>query len=176
MAQDSMNNDRVYRGAVSFAGTVSLPSSSVSNTNIVAGSSGNRITADKVVHQQVKSGELYGPTTTIAALTKDGVHRAYGSGTLVEFAAWIQVAADDASRTVTVDLQKSTSGGAYATVLSSTIGFTNASTVRVALTGTISSTSYVAGDTFRVVVSVAGGSGNQATGLSYALTLTENPA
>lgn len=175
MAQARFESDLHVTGTIS-AGVIQLPASSVGNADIEAAAG---IAASKVVHQapgaQGAAVELFGPTTAVTALTKT-LGMAYASGTLVAFTAWIEVVATGADRTVTVDLQKSTGAGAYATVLSATAGFTNASAVRTAVSGTISTTPYVAGDIFRAVVTVAGAAGNQATGLSVRLMLQENPA
>ena len=84
--------------------------------------------------------------------------------------------ATGADRTVTVDLQKSTAGGAFSTVLSSTIGFTNASVLRTPVSGTINSPAYSALDEFRVVVSVAGSASAQATGLIVRAVFSEMPS
>jgi hypothetical protein len=119
--------------------------------------------------------ELYGPTTTVAALTK-WLYTAYGSvGEIVTAQAFIAVVASGADRTITVDIQKSTAGGAFATVMAATVGFTNASTVRTAVTGTFSDTSLVPGDVLRAVVTVAGAAGAQAQGLFITLTIRERP-
>jgi hypothetical protein len=135
------------------------------------------ISGSKVVHQNPGSStanELFGPTTTVTALTKTlGVARA--SGTIKDFSAWIEVVASGADRTITVDLQKSTGGGAYATVCSATIGFTNVSTVRSLVAASLSTATFVSGDIFRAVVTVAGAAGAQATGLSVSFLTEENP-
>lgn len=119
-------------------------------------------------------GELFASATTITALTKEVYVVKGANGTLLGFtAAIIGTIATGADRTVTVDLHKSTGAAAFATVLSATIGFTNASVLRTAASGTFSSTSLVAGDLLRVVVTVAGAAGNQALGLVCSLQLRE---
>lgn len=168
----------VYIGTLS-CGSFTPPAASVSNAAIAAGSSGNYVAAEKLEHMAPGgmggSIELYGPTTAVAALTKT-LGMAKGAGDIVSFGAWIEVVATGADRTITVDLHRSTGGGAYATVLSATVGFTNGSTVRSLVSGTLSSTTFAAGDIFRVVVTVAGAAGAQATGLSVYLGLHEEPA
>lgn len=78
-------------------------------------------------------------------------------------------------RTVNVDLQKSTGGGAFATILSATIQFTSADTIRTVKAGSLSSTSLVAGDLLQIVVTVAGAAGNQAQGLTVMVDIQEAP-
>ena len=90
-------------------------------------------------------------------------------------AAITETIATGADRTVTLDLQKSTGGGAFATVLSSTIVFNNGSTLYTVSTGTISSNAVQAGDILVLTVTVAGSAGNQALGLVVSVTLAETP-
>ena len=173
MATTVQQNDYHVAGALSAASFT--PPASCITDNAVAANAG--VQATKLIHQNPGVPdclELFGPTTTVTALTKT-LGMAHASGTLVAFGAWIEVVASGADRTITVDLQKSTGGGAYATVLSATAGFTNGSTVRSLVSGTLSSTSYVAGDIFRIVVTVAGAAGAQATGLSAKLIVRESP-
>ncbi len=135
------------------------------------------IEASKFVRHQSMDVELFGPATTVTALTKD-VHIVRGAnGTLVGLQATINgTIATGADRTVTVDLQKSTGAGAFATVCSSTIGFTNASALRTAGSAVFSSTALVAGDMLRIIVTVAGSASAQALGLFATLTYEEEYA
>lgn len=153
---------------------IDFPSRSIADSLI---SDSAAIAAGKVIRHQAIDNELYGPSTTVAALTKD-VHIVRGAtGTLVGFEAAIcGTIATGADRTVTVDLQKSTGAGAFATVCSSTIGFTNASVLRTPVAAVFSSTGLVDGDILRIVVSVAGSAGNQASGLLTTLTMAETYA
>lgn len=119
-------------------------------------------------------GELFAAASTVTALTKDVYVVTGANGKLLGFTAAINgTIATGADRTVTVDLHKSTGAGAFATVLSSTIGFTNSSSLRTAVSGVFSSTSLVAGDCLRVIVTVAGSAGNQALGLVCSIQMRE---
>lgn len=167
--------NHVVEGAL-ICTTISMATASIADGQISATSS-SPISGSKVGQENPPSAcgiELFGPTTTITDLTKT-IGMAQAAGTLMSFRAWIEVLATDPSRTVTVDLHKSTGGGAYATALSATIGFTTSSTVRVAVTGAFTSSTFVSGDIFRIVVTVAGGAGNQAQGLTANLVVKENP-
>ena len=115
------------------------------------------------------------PGTPIVAKTKDlRIMRA--SGAVLDIDAVLTGAlADDASRHVTIDLQKSTGGGAFATMLTGVIDLTMSATLRVATGGTLASTALAAGDVLRAVTAVSGGSGNQAQGLQITVTVSENP-
>ena len=109
--------------------TFTAPAGAIRNVDVLGNA---QIAASKL--QQQGTGiwsaiQLFEPATAVASVNRT-LGMAYASGTLAEFAAWIEVVATGADRTITVDLQKSTGGGAYATVLSATIGFTNGSAVR----------------------------------------------
>lgn len=157
------------------AQTFTPPSASVVNASIAAGSAGSYIDRTKVSQGFTVGGELYGPTTSVAALTK-WVHIVRGAtGSVVSVESAIAVVATGADRTITVDLQKSTGAGAFATILSATMGFTNGSSVRTPVAGTISSASLVDGDILQIVVTVAGAAGNQATGLTTVVNIQEDP-
>lgn len=119
--------------------------------------------------------ELAEEATAIVAITKWLAALKY-AGSIVAIEAFIAVQATDASRTVTVDLHKSTGAGAFATILSATIGFTNVSAVRTAVAGTPSTATLAAGDILKAVVTVAGGVGTQAKGLTLRLIVDEHPS
>lgn len=149
---------------------VDVPNGQVTNNMIVG-----PIDASKLYRHQSWDKELFGPAASVTALTTDA-HIVRGTaGLLVGFQGAICGAiATGADRTVTVDLQKSTGAGAFATVLSGTIGFTNASVLRTPVSGVISSSALVAGDILRVIVTVAGSASAQATGLVVTLTYAES--
>lgn len=132
------------------------------------------LAARKHVRHQSIDLELFGPSTTVTALTKD-IHIVRGAtGTLVGLQATINgTIATGTDRTVTVDLHKSTGGGAFATALSSTIEFDDASTLRTAVAAVFSNTSLVAGDMLRLVITVAGSDAAQAVGLFVGLVFEE---
>lgn len=136
--------------------------------------SGAGIQAEKVV-QQYTIGKLLttDDVTAIAATTKTLLIVKGLTGTVMGFEAVIQTTATGADRTVTVDLQKSTGGAAFATILSSTIGFNNTSSPRIKSSGVISTSSVIAGDVLRAVVTVVGAAGAQAIGLQCSLTMQE---
>lgn len=112
-------------------------------------------------------------TSTIVAATEYVFALKGAAATIKAVRARVEEAvATGADRTVTIDVQKSTGGGAYATVLSATIVFNNATVLRTWSTATISNTSLVADDVLKITVAVAGAAGAQATGLIVEVTLT----
>jgi hypothetical protein len=136
---------------------------------------GAGIDATKLIHQQVISERIVESTTTITASTKP-IHIVNAeTAEIVDFDAAIFVIASDASRTVSVDLQKSTAGGAFATIMTTPIEFNTTTAVRTAFSGVISDIDLLEGDILQVVTTVAGGIGNQAQGLLVTLTIRERP-
>jgi hypothetical protein len=161
----------LFSSSVMFTGTTILPDDCITTAGKV---SAGVLTADRMRDVRGRiSQELFGPTAAVTALTKWLHIVRGGTGARVAFEAAIALGPTGADRTITVDLQKSTGGAAFATVLSATIGFVDASVERVATAATISSTALTDGDILQVVVTVAGAAGNQATGLTVTLTYDE---
>jgi len=74
-----------------------------------------------------------------------------------------------------VDLQKSTGGGAFATILTGTITLDSANTIRVAEAGTLTAgAACVVGDILRVVITVGGSSGTNPQGLVVRVVMRED--
>ncbi len=173
----SVPGDLQVSGNLSVLGTFAPPAGTIDNAAVKAGATGNYILATKVAHQGVGIGgslELVGPTTAITAITRH-LFMAKGAGTLASFGVWLTTAST-VDGTVTVDLKKSTGAGAFATVLSGTIGLSTATAPLTLIPGTITSAAYIAGDIFEVVTAVAIGSGNQCKGLGIQLACREEPA
>ncbi len=170
MGQTRVEQDLYVSGNLS-AQTVTLPASSVTNAAIIAAAA---IDATKVV-QQFCSEYAQAPGSDIATATLDA-HIAYAAGTLVSVQAAVTGLAATGDRSATIDLQRSTAGGAFATVLSAPITLSIADTIRVPDTATISSAAYVAGDLFRwVITQVAGSSGTRPQGLIARALFRESP-
>jgi hypothetical protein len=112
-------------------------------------------------------------SVNVASDTQD-LHIAKSAGTIINLLA-VMTGAVPASGSITVDLQRSTGGGAFATVLNSVINITNANTVRVPVSGTINTSAlgYLATDVFEIVVVLSGAGGGQ--GLSVEAQFNEGP-
>ena len=130
--------------------------------------------ADWLEWRKVKHEKSYfhSQTGAVVAAT-EYVFALYGAtATIKGFRAQItEAVATGADRTVTIDLAKSTGGGAFASILGGTIGFTNLSSLRAWSAATISNTALAAGDVLRITVAVAGAAGSQAQGLICALDI-----
>lgn len=75
--------------------------------------------------------------------------------------------------TVTVDLQKSSGGAAFASVLTAAITLDSANADRVAEAGSIADEDLAAGDILQVVITATVGTGTLPTGLFAALSVRE---
>jgi hypothetical protein len=105
------------------------------------------------------------------------VHIANAAGTLAAVKAVVNQAAAGGDKNFTIDVKKSSGGGAYASMLSAAITMNSGNTARVAVAGTPGATpTYVAGDVLEIVITTGGSTGNQAQGLAVTLLLQENPA
>lgn len=153
------------------AGAFTPPTGSVGSAAV---NTGDPLPSAGLVHRYRHAPELFGPATTITALTK-WLTPILAAGTLRSIKGYIAVQATGADRTVTVDLQKSTGGGAFATVLTTTVNITNVTVIRTAVSGTILTAPVVAGDILQLVVTVAGAAGAQAQGLLVEVEWDENP-
>lgn len=175
MAVSDIRGNQTFHGTITFAGDVVLPDGVVDDAAIHASAA---IAATKLEHQHVLSRQLADDTTAIAA----GDELLYivrgAAGEVVSIEAAIVTAATGADRTVTVDLQKSTAGGAFSTVLTTTVNITNATTVLVPVAGVVNASTgaLVDGDILKLVWTVAGSAGNQAKGLVCTINLREDAA
>lgn len=170
MAQSVHEGDMRVTGTLSAASLL-INNNSVTNEKIPQGAG---IEATKLIHQFPLVVELFGPSTTVAAVSRV-IHIARSTGVIVSMDAIVQTKATGADRTVSVDLKKGNSAGAYATVLSAPASFTDGSTNRAPVSGTLLDDDYVDGDSLELVVTVAGAAGNQAIGLTVTVWLRENP-
>jgi hypothetical protein len=169
MAQSVINQDLYVAGNLSAA-TFNPPSGSIGNSAIVANAG---IDATKLVHQFPLVVQQSPGSAVVAATTL--LHIARASATIVSIEAFVATPATGADRTVTIDLQKGSASSAFASVLSSTMQFTNADAARKVKQGTITSASLADNDLLQLVVTVAGSAGAQAQGLCVVVTLRENP-
>jgi hypothetical protein len=149
---------------------IDVPAGGITNVMIAAGAG---INASKIIRHQSIDKEPADLATTVTAGSK-ALHIVRGAqGVAVAFQAAITGAAISGAYTFTVDLQKSTSGGAYASILSAPLTFNSSSTLRQYYGATISNGSLIQGDILIAVVTVSGGSGTQAQGLQVTLTMEE---
>jgi hypothetical protein len=153
-----------------MCGSFDAPANSVSDASIEALAG---IQATKVVQQFSHYYDQVAGTAIVAA-TKT-IHIARAAGTIVSLEGVITGTVTAGDYTATVDLKKSTAGGAFASVLSAPLVFDSGNTVRVLEAASINISSYIDGDLLQITVAVAGTTGSQSQGLTLVLTLRENP-
>ena len=151
--------------------TFSPPANSITNASITSNAG---IEASKVVHKfPLRYGQVGGTAVVDATQLLHIVSGA--TATINSIEATIETPADDASRTIDVDLLVGNAGSGYSTVLSAPIAFANTDAARTVKAGTISSAALVDGDSLKLSVDVDGGSGNQAQGIVVTVFISEQP-
>ena len=121
------------------------------------------ISASKVIHRDcTQYSQAIG---SIVASATQLIRVARASGTLKEFRVGWQTAPTGGDKKFTVDLQQSTGGGAFASVLSAVVTVDNAKSNNGTATGTLTASSFVTGDLFQVVVAASGSTGTQGYGM-----------
>jgi hypothetical protein len=168
MAQDLVNNDLHINGSLS-AKTFTPPAGCIDNAAIKAAAD---IDYTKLEHMW--SLEYDQPGGTAMGADTRYLHTVRGATAVVlTLEAFVDTVATGADRTVTLDLKKSTGGGAFASILAATLVFNNTDTARTHKTATISAPTLVDGDKLQLTVAVAGSAGNQAQGLGVTITIKE---
>lgn len=152
---------------------ISFTGGGIRNADVASGAG---IEATKIEHQQSIDRQLYAEGAAVVALASELLHISQASGTIVGFEAIITTQATGADRTVNVDLQKSTGGGAFASITTTDVEIDDTTVILTPVAAVISNTSLADGDILRAVVTVAGSAGAQAAGLLVTLTLREDPS
>jgi hypothetical protein len=157
-----------FAGSVRFRGSVAFPDAAI-DPSALAG----EIPASKLDGEYSLT---LSQTGTIAAATQylKAIHGT--AGAVVALDAAITETLPSGDHTVTIDLQKSTGAGAFATILSATLVFNSSSTLRTVVAGSIASADLVAGDLLKLTVAVAGSTGAQGAGLIVTVTINEDPS
>lgn len=171
MPQAATYNGDVFVQGNLAARTMTIPSGTITNDSV---KSDAKIAGSKM--QQTRQYNHSQAGANIAAATEYFSIVTGTTGTLVSIEAAILETAAGGDRTVTIDLQKSTGGGAFATVLSSTIQLDSGNTIRVLEAGAISATGLVDGDILKLIVTVGGTTGTQPQGLVVTVNWYEDPS
>ena len=173
-----MANPSIVQGDMRVLGnlsstSLSVPSGSINDAAIAAGSAGTNISSDKVRHQF--SLELNQDTGTATTAQTRIVHIARGPGVIVGVSAVADVAPTGGDKAATVDVKKSTAGGAFASILSAVVTLNSSSTSKVVQAGSLSVTSFVAGDLLEIVIAISGSTGSQGQGVCATVMIAEDP-
>jgi|SRR5882724_1696239 len=165
--------DLLIRGQWTFTVAPAFPAGKITNADIISNAG---ISATKLQHQHSVNVELFEKATAIIAQTKLLYICRGATGLVIQAEAAMYVQATGADRTVSIDIQKSTGGGAFATIMTAVIAITNATAIFTAVEGTVNATpaALVDGDILQAVISVSGAAGAQAKGLLLTVTLRED--
>lgn len=139
---------------------IAIPAGSLTDDAIAANAA---IAAAKLV-QEITGKAAQNGGADVAAATVP-IHAAYKAGTVVGFRVALLAAPTGGDKAFTVDLKKSTGGGAFATILSAVVTIDNSKANNTTYSGTVSSGAYSAGDIFQVVIAVSGSTGSQGQGV-----------
>lgn len=141
------------------SGLVTIPAGCLGSSHL---SSTERWTAAQCVHELARaSARALGSDITNSS---ELIHVARVSGNIGTVRVSVITAPAGGNQAFTVDLHKSTGGGAFASVLSSAYTVDNSKTNSTTYTISPSNPTYAAGDIFKVVWIVSGSTGNQAQG------------
>lgn len=160
----------LHVGGALSVGVLNIPAQTITDAAVNAGAA---IGATKLIHQFPIALPLAGTVTAFSRL----VHIARAAGTIVALEATVVTPATGADRTITIDLLKGSQASAFATVLTSTIGFTNTTLAREVKSAVVNTTlaALADGDILQITGAVAGAAGAQAAELIVTLTLREAP-
>jgi hypothetical protein len=168
MGQVRDPNDHYLTGLWSFVGTVELPANSVEDATVKVGT---QIDHEKLIHLHLASHQQSQAGDVVTA--RHIIH-------VCKFAAtieYVQVCIDDAptggDKQYTVDVRRSTGGGAWTTVLSAVVTVNSSSGNRTVVLPTVSVINLAAGDLLAAVVTASGSTGTQGRGLCVIAAVAE---
>lgn len=173
MAEPSRHiGDQEFAGSVNFTKSVSFPSGTVDEAAMDPAAV---LPHTILVHRMGIRTAL--PTTEPVIADKRIVHVAYRDGTILGVDAAVYLIASSTTRTVTLDILKSTGGTTGTSILSTPLVFnstnsSNRTTKAAVLSGT---PTLLNGNLLIRKITVAGGGGNQATGLFSEITIAQDP-
>lgn len=151
-------NEHFWSGNHTFSGNVYFPDGAIDDQSV---KSAANLSHTKLQHRiGVRHSQ---PGTVVAAA--ENVYCAYAPATVVSFKCEIDTIATGADREITVDVKKSTGGGAFASICTPKVlddGSTARTVYDITLTGT---PTLVEDDVLQVVVTVTGSAGAQGIGL-----------
>ncbi len=147
--------------------TLTPPAGFLSNSHVAAGAA---IDSGKL-GQEPALNYYQAPGSDIATATAD-LHVCNVAGVVDTVQAAVTGVIASGDRSVTVDILKSTGGGAFASILTSVLTLNSSNTIRVPVDATITTTTFAATDLLRIVVTqIAGTTGTRPQGLIVSVTL-----
>lgn len=167
--------DVIIAGSLGVGGSQTLAAGCVNDTAVATPSG----TAGGISYAKIRQlwvgTFMNGSTATAQAAAETRIVRyVYGAvGTTLFFKIVCDTKATSTAA-ATVDLKRSTAGGAFASILSSTLVSNSSSTDKIAQTATINTSTLLVGDILEVTCALSG-SGNYPLGLTYIIGTVEDP-
>lgn len=164
-------NDQVFPGDVQFTGTIGLPTGSITSAMIASAANVAEAKLQHRIHVQYNVADGADLTTVIMP-----VFLAYKGCTVLAVQAMCIDVCEGGDKKFTVDVLKSTAGGAAASILTAALDFagkTDLTTYSATLSGT---PTLIATDMLQVTITVSGSTGNQGQGLIVDIVLKEDGA
>jgi hypothetical protein len=163
-----IQGDYTFAGIVRCIGSLIFPAGSIRNVDVAANAA---IVHTKLEHQhRIPWGQPNTAATTVSQVVYE-CRGATGSTLSLRFGSQVKAVGDS---TVTIDVKKSTAGGAFTTILSGVITLNSSSVDRVSQAGTITVPGLVVGDTLQVVQVATVGTGTLPTGVFGEITVKED--
>lgn len=164
-----IDDDLIVQGDLT-AETMSIPSSSIRNAQVSIDAA---IQAEKLEHVKTIRYVQDSGADVVSKTSLLYVCRSVNGATVRDFAVTVSTAPTGGDKKFTVDLQKSTGGGAFASILSAVADISSSDSNRSTEVPTLSSTALVQGDILQVVVTASGSTGSQAQGAMALLSVDE---
>jgi hypothetical protein len=155
-------DDVQFAAGVNFSEPPVLPDSSITRATQIA--AGINLGHEKIQHRTVYQKDFVSGTDVAAGSWLIG--RVYRDSTVLEITA-TPLVVPTLDKTVSVDIQRSTAGSTFSSIVTAAVSISSTETARVPIDVAFPSTSsaLVEGDLLQLVLAVAGSSGDNVKGL-----------
>ncbi len=157
------------------ASSFTPPAGCITDNGISAGATGNYLDNAKLEHRVALT---ISQTTGDSVQTTQSFYGIMAAGGVVRVYAGVDtLASGSTSQTVSIDLQRSTLAGSFATVLSTPIKLIEGDTsvARTLYSGSVTTTTGIAGDIYKLMVTIAGSTTSGFKGIYATAILYEEP-
>lgn len=162
--------DHEFQGTVSFVGEMNVPAGTVDNASV----SGTTFLAHTKLTHRVTVHHTQKTTASVVAYSEIG-HVCHRPSRIISVRGLLETL--PATHRHMVDVLKSSTGGAYATALSTPLILSSTSAARVSQAATLGSTSavYIAqGGSVKITITTSGTTGTDGKGLGVCVHLAED--
>lgn len=170
-APSLLTGNYTFQNNVVIVGALTFPDGSVDDDAIEAGAG---IDASKLVHQHPIAYRQAGIDESPAG-DDTVLHIFRGSATMLAVQAVMETAPSGGDKQVSIDVKLGDEDTSYTTILSSALEITSSEADREVVSGTVSVSSAVAGDSLKIEITPSGSTGSYGTGLCVIVWVRENP-